>query len=83
MAVIGDEIYTAKRVEFSGGAFYGYELGEPTKTMLCIMIKSVAGPFKDMVAMIPLVKIDSKILLHFSDTKIFCPGSFWSTRVKI
>ena len=34
VSVIGDEIYTAKRAEFSGGTFYGYELGEPTKTML-------------------------------------------------
>ena len=31
VSVMGDEIYTAKRAEFSGGTFYGYELGEPTK----------------------------------------------------
>jgi hypothetical protein len=62
VAIIMDKIYSAKRAEFSGGTFYGVELGEPTKTMLCVMIKSVAGKSKDMVAMMPLVKIDSKIL---------------------
>jgi hypothetical protein len=62
IAIIMDEVYSAKRAEFSGGTFYGVEHGEPTKTMLCVMIKSVAGTFKDMVAMMPLVKIDSKIL---------------------
>ena len=83
VSVMGDEIYTSKRAEFSGGTFYGFELGEPTKTMLCLMLKSVAGPFKDMVAMIPLVKIDSlrwcKQGWHMLTMAAQCVASSFST----
>ena len=57
-----DEVYSAKRVEYSGGTFYGYENQNVTKTLLCFMIKSVGGKYMDMVCMSPIDNLDSDIL---------------------
>ena len=35
------------------------EEGEPTKTLLTLMFKSVAANYEDVIAMVPLTKIDS------------------------
>lgn len=40
----------------------GLENLEAAKTLLCFMIKSVGGRYCDTVAMVPLTKIDSKII---------------------
>ena len=47
--LILDEVYSANRVEYSNGTFYGYENQTVTKTLLGFMIKSVGGKFMDMV----------------------------------
>ena len=60
--LILDEVYTANRVEYSGGKFYGYENKQVTKTLLGFMIKSVAGKFHDMVALVPISKIDADVI---------------------
>ena len=57
-----DEVYTAQQVEFQSGRFYGYENQTPKKTLLCLMLKSVASQYCDVVAMIPLSGIDSSII---------------------
>ena len=36
--LMADEVYSSKRVEYSGGTFYGYENQTVTKTILCFMI---------------------------------------------
>lgn len=60
--MILDEVYTSKRVEYSSGKFYGYENQTVTKTLLGFMIKSVAGKFRDMVALVPIAKVDSDVI---------------------
>ena len=60
--LIFDEVYNARRVEYSGGKFYGYENQQVTKTLLGVMIKSVAGKFHDMVALVPISKVDAYVL---------------------
>jgi len=55
-----DEVYCEKRIQFVGGNLYGAENGNYTKTLLCYMIRSVAGSYQDMVAMIPTSRIDCK-----------------------
>ena len=55
-----DEVYSAKRVEYETGHFYGNESDEVTKTVLCIMIKSLAGKYNDMVTLHPIVSINSQ-----------------------
>ena len=60
--LILDEVYNSRRVEYSGGKFYGYENQQVTKTLLGFMIKSVAGKFHDMVALVPISKIDADVI---------------------
>ena len=60
--LILDEVYNARRVEYSGGKFYGYENQQVTKTLLGFMIKSVAGKFHDMVALVPISNIDADVI---------------------
>ena len=57
--LIMDEVYVAQWCEFtrSDGHIYGMEEGEPTKTLL--MFKSVASDYEDVIAMVPLTKINS------------------------
>ena len=62
VSILCDEIYTAKRIEYQNGKFYGYENGEVTKTLMCFMLNSVAGSYEDVVAMVPLSKINADII---------------------
>jgi hypothetical protein len=62
VSIIIDEVYTARQVEYSNGQFYGNENGEPTKTLLCMMLKCVAGSYSDVVAMVPLTSINSGVI---------------------
>ena len=39
-------------MQYSNGQFYGKESKEITKTLLCAMIKSVCGKYRDIVAMV-------------------------------
>ena len=69
-SLIFDEIYVAKRCEFSrsNGQIYGINNGEPTKTLLTVMFKSIVSKYEDVIAMVPLIKIDSSVLLQlFTD----------------
>ena len=54
-ALVIDEVYSAKRVEYTGGNFYGNENDKVTKTLLCIMIRSLGAKYNDMIAMHPIV----------------------------
>ena len=74
-----DEIYSAKRVEFANGKVTGINIEEnkndtnlrqATKTMLCIMVKSVAGNYFDIVALYPVNNLDSSILKKVFDKVI-------------
>ena len=45
-----DEIYVAKRAEYSAGEIYGLASdGSIASTFLCFMVKSVGGKYKDLV----------------------------------
>jgi len=51
--LIIDEIYIAKRVEYTSGEMQGLTPdGSVASTLLCFMIKSLAGKYKDLVACI-------------------------------
>ena len=55
------EVYVAKRCKYSraNGRIYGMDQNTPTKTLLTTMFKSIASKYEDVIAMIPLTKIDS------------------------
>ena len=53
--LIIDEIYIAKRVEYCAGKVEGLTAeGTAASTLLCFMIKSVVGKYKDIVAIYPV-----------------------------
>ena len=60
--VLMDEVYSHQAVQYVNGKFFGAEGGEITKTMLCVMIKSIAGKYRDIVAMAPVVNINANKL---------------------
>ncbi|KAG1670928.1 SRSF protein kinase 1 [Nymphon striatum] len=61
--LIIDEIYSAKRTEYSAakGQIFGVtDDGEVAQTLLGFMISSIAGPYRDMVSLFPMKKINVK-----------------------
>ena len=54
-----DEVYSNQTCQYVSGKFYGAELGELTKTLLCIMLKSICGKYRDVIAMVPVVNINA------------------------
>lgn len=66
MILIIDEIYTAKRVEYSNGTFIGLTSdGKVAKTVLSFMVHSVSSHYKDIVCIIPVNKLCAKDLLMY------------------
>ena len=58
-----DEIYVAKRVEYSNGEIIGLTPdGEVASTLLCFMIKSLTSKYRDLVAMYPMAKLTAQKL---------------------
>jgi len=56
--LIIDEIYIAKRVEYTSGEMQGLTPdGSVASTLLCFMVKSLASKYKDLVAMYPIAKL--------------------------
>ena len=62
VAILMDEVYVQMSAQYANGKFYGMEDNEVVKTLLCIMIKSVAGNYKDVVSITWTVNIDADIL---------------------
>ena len=54
VALLIDEIYTAKRVEYRDGKFVGLtDEGKVAKTVLAFMVKSLSCKFKEIVCLVP------------------------------
>ena len=61
VVLIIDEIYVAKRVEYSGGDVQGLTAdGSVASTLLCFMVKSLACKYKDVVAIYPMCKLTAE-----------------------
>ena len=61
VVLIIDEIYVAKRVEYSGGDVQGLTAdGTVASTLLCFMIKSLSSKYKDLVAIFPMCKLTAE-----------------------
>ena len=61
MTLIIDEVYTKQQVDYVGGKFYGMENGEITTLLLCLMIRSVAGRYRDLICKLPVSKLNSSL----------------------
>ena len=58
-----DEVYTAKRLEYTNGAFNGLtEAGTLAKTVLTFMVQPICGKYKDVVCLIAVDKLDTQLL---------------------
>ena len=61
-----DEVYTAQRVEYSNGRFIGLtKEGLPAKTVLAFMVQSVCHKYKDVLCLVPIEKLDTKLLNYY------------------
>ena len=68
MTLMIDEVYTAKRTEYSNRTFVGVtEEEEPAKTVLAFMVQSICSKFKDVVCLVPVLKLDSTKLRYWFD----------------
>ena len=58
VVLIIDEIYIAKRLEYSGGQIVGLTNdGTVASTLLCFAVKSLACKYMDLVAIYPMAKL--------------------------
>ena len=72
-----DEVYTAQRVEYSNGAFVGLtEECAAAKTVLTFMIQSAHGRYKNVVCLIPVNRLDTKLLRFCCIVTTFKRGNF-------
>ena len=63
ITLIVDEMYVAQRIEYTDRAFVGLAAnGSSAKTVLSFMVQSVCSNYKDMVCLIPVLKLDTSIL---------------------
>ena len=61
VVLIIDEIYVAKRAEYSGGEVQGLTAdGSVASTLLCFMIKSLTCKYKDIVAIYPMCRLTAE-----------------------
>ena len=60
VVVLLDEVFCQMTAQYSHGKFYGLENGVPTKTILCTMLKSVAGKYRDIISMSPQSNISAE-----------------------
>ena len=58
-----DEIHTLKSAQYHRGCFFGIENNQVTKTILAVMVKSVASKHRDVVSLTPIVNINWEKLL--------------------
>jgi hypothetical protein len=67
-----DEVYISGKVEYSGGEIIGHCDGGVAKTVLCFMISSVCGSYRDIVSLIPIKQLTADHLhSHFLETLQF------------
>ena len=60
VALLLDEVHSKASTQYLGGKFYGLKNGVVIKTLLCTMIKSVAGSYRDIVSMSPIANISGE-----------------------
>ena len=61
VAMLLDEVSSDKKVEYSNGKAFGAENdGDITKSLLCIMLSSIAGRYLDIICMSPISSISAE-----------------------
>ena len=61
-----DEIYTAKRVEYSNGKFIGLtDDGKVAKTVVTFMVQSLCSKYRDVVCIVPVESLTIELLEEY------------------
>ena len=60
VSLLIDEVHTKKTVEYLNGQVFGIEAGRITSSLLCLMVKSVAGKYSNIVSMSPVSSLNSE-----------------------
>ena len=59
-----DEIYIKRKLEYFNGSLYGeIDDGDIAQTVLCFMISSLCGQYRDIVKMVPLRRINCEVCM--------------------
>lgn len=67
MTCMIDEVHTLQRVEYQNGRLFGLEENSASKTVMAVMVKSLAGSYEDVVALFPVTNLNSKMLKEIYD----------------
>ena len=59
VSLLMDEVYCKQTVQYTNGKFYGADNNETTKTLLCVMVKSVCGKYREVVSMTQISNINA------------------------
>ena len=51
-------------IQYTNGQFYGTAKNEVVKTLLCVMVKSVRGKYRDVVSMTQISNISADKLIN-------------------
>ena len=70
VTLLMDEVHCQKSVNYSNGKFFGLENNEVSKTLLCLMIKSVSGKYRDVISMTPIANINDEKLYTAWDNSV-------------
>ena len=62
VTLIVHEVYVAQRIEYTDGAFAGFAADGSSAKNGLFMVQSVCSNYKDMLCLIPISKLDTRIL---------------------
>ena len=60
VALLMDEVHAQKGAQYKNGKFYGVAILQITRSLLCVMIKSICGRFRDVICMTPISNINAE-----------------------
>ena len=84
--LIIDEMYVSRKVEYSAGEFTGMSSdGNVASTMLCFMIRSVVGKYRDLVAIYPMAHLtaNKQLMCHREVCNIIQSTGFNLTLISV
>ena len=71
VVLLFDEIYTAKREEYSNGKFIGLtDDGKIAKTVLTFMVQSLCSKYRDVVCIIPVETLTTELKEYYDKVMI-------------
>ena len=70
VTLLMDEVHCQQSANYSNGKFFSLENNEVNKTLLCLMIKSTSGKYRDVISMTPIANINDEKLYTAWDNSV-------------